>query len=147
MRCGGRLPTRNGAEAEMVENRVVAHLRDGRIRKGIVHDFDPSAEAVHLLPAEGGGIPIRIVTSELKALFFVKDFVGNREYRAPNAFGKSHTPGRRCIVTFLDGESIYGTAPQYDRDARGFMLYPVDDADNNIKLFVSHSAVREVSFP
>ncbi len=34
-----------------MENKVVAHMRDGSIQKGITHDFRPDAEAFHLLPA------------------------------------------------------------------------------------------------
>lgn len=131
----------------MLEHKIVAHTRDGRIVKGLTHDFDPARELFHVLPAEGGGVPLRLRVPELKALFFVKDWLGNREYSAPAGFGPGTPRGRRIVVTFSDGEVIFGFSPDYAPEAPGFTLYPSDPADNNERLFVSTAAVKEIQFP
>ncbi len=131
----------------MHENKVVAHTRTGRILKGVTTDFDPGRETFHLLPAEGGGVPVRLRVRDLKALFYVRDYVGNREYDPPPGFGPAPARGRRCIVTFEDGEVIFGTTPDWSPGATGFNLYPSDPGDNNVRIFVVRDAVREISFP
>lgn len=130
-----------------MENKIVAHTRDGRVVKGITHDFNPQQDSFHVLPAEGGGIPLRLSVSELKALFYVKDYFGNREYKAPRSFGTGSGLGPRCVVTFFDGETIFGTTPDYEVSPVGFTLYPSDPDDNNDRLFVAKSAIREIVFP
>ena len=64
-----------------MERKVVVHMKDGSIHKGITHDFESGGESFHLLPAEGGGIPMLMRVSEMKALFWVKDFLGIRRGR------------------------------------------------------------------
>src|SRR5262245_27289176 len=130
-----------------MENRIVAHLKDGRIHKGVTHDFDPDARHFHILPAEGGGVPIRIQIEDMKALFYVKDWLGNREFVAPRGFDRADGPGRRVAVTFLDGETIYGLMGRFDEKEHGFFLVPADPEDNNVRVFVVSSSVRSLQFP
>lgn len=134
-------------ETRFVQNKVVAHLDDGRIIKGITHDFDPLREAFHVLSAEGGGIPQTVRIDGLKALFYVKDFLGNREYDPPDGFGSAFSRGKRCIVTFFDGEVIFGSTPDFNEGGVGFHLYPADPEDNNVKIFVPSRSARAVEFP
>ena len=129
-----------------MENKVVAHMRDGSIHKGITNDFHADAGAFHLLPAEGGGIPMRISLEKMKALFYVKDYIGNRDYNTRKAFESARKEGRRAIVTFDDGETIWGTIPSYDSNAPGFDFYPADPDDNNIRIFVVSHSVKSVEF-
>ena len=131
----------------MQENKIVAHTLDGRVVKGLTHDFDPAREFFHILPAEGGGVPVRLRLGDLKALFFVRDYLGNREYNAPRGFGPAPPQGRRCVVTFTDGEVIFGFTPDHEDGAAGFTLYPSDPTDNNLRLFVASAAVRSIQFP
>ena len=44
-----------------MEQKLVVHTKDGKIHKGITQDFDPSRDEFHVLPAEGGGIPMPII--------------------------------------------------------------------------------------
>lgn len=131
----------------MQENKVVAHTRDGRIIKGMTTDFDSRNEFFHLLPAEGGGIPIRLRIPDLKALFYVRDWLGNRDYSAPAGFGGTASHGRRCIVTCKDGEVIFGFTPDFEGDSPGFTLFPADPDDNNQKIYLVREAVQSVQFP
>jgi hypothetical protein len=43
-----------------MENKIVIHMKGGTVHKGITQDFDPTTRSFHLLPAEGGGVPVRI---------------------------------------------------------------------------------------
>jgi hypothetical protein len=129
----------------MQEKKIVAHMKDGKIRKGVTHDFSPEAEAFHLLPAEGGGVPVRIVLDDMKALFYVKDYLGNRDFVARKAFDEAKLADRRAIVTFKDGEEIWGYLGEEEHpEGTGFFFFPADERDNNIRIFVVRSATEEV---
>jgi hypothetical protein len=129
-----------------LESKIVAHLRDGLIHKGITRDFDPDHDHFHLLPAEGGGVPVRLRVKDLKALFYVKDFAGNAEFQARNEWHRISREGRRTLVTFHDGEVIWGTSVDYEPSAIGFFLIPVDPDDNNLRIFVVNESVQHVEF-
>ena len=129
-----------------MENKVVVHMREGVVHKGVTHDFQPNAETFHLLPAEGGGIPMRLSLRSMKALFYVRDYLGNRDYQSRREFEATLREGRRAIVTFDDGETIWGVVPHYDPNALGFDFYPSDPDDNNLRIFVINASVRSVEF-
>ncbi len=127
-----------------MENKVVVHMKDGKIHKGVTQDFVPSKETFHLLPAEGGGVPVRIRLEEMKALFYVKDYMGNRDFVARRQFDAAKRSGRRAILDFTDGESLWGTVAESEERDAGFFFFPVDDEDNNIRIFVMRSSLKEV---
>jgi len=127
-----------------MEQKLVVHKKDGSIFKGITQDFDPGRDDFHFLPAEGGGIPMLMRVTEMKALFWVKDYLGNRQFVARRAFDGTPVEQKRAIVTFDDGEEIWGTLDE-DADAeRGFFLFPADNRDNNVRIFVVRSALKEM---
>lgn len=127
-----------------MENKLVVHLKDGRIFKGVTQDFRPSQEAFHLLPAEGGGVPLKIRLEEMKALFYVKDYMGNRDFVARRQFDEARRAGKRAILTFTDGETIWGTLGEGGETDPGFFFFPADEDDNNIRIFVVRSSLKEL---
>ena len=128
-----------------MENKIVVHAKDGTIHKGVTHDFNPSEPAFHMLPAEGGGVPFSLRLDDLKALFYVRDYAGNREFQARKEFGETAEDRRRAIVEFEDGEEIRGVLGEgADGDGPGFFFFPADENDNNIRIFVIRSAMREM---
>jgi len=128
-----------------MEQKIVVHMRAGAVHKGVTHDFSPKQEAFHVLPAEGGGLPVRVRVDEMKAMFWVKDYLGNREFVARRDFDPGTTPaGRRAILTFADGESIWGAVTEDDPAVPGFFFVPSDDRDNNIKIFVVRTSLKEL---
>lgn len=128
-----------------MENKVVVHLKDGRIHKGVTHDFAPGEKSFHLLPAEGGGVPMRVAVDDMKALFYVKDYIGNRDFVARKQFADAHAAARKAIVSFEDGEEIWGILGEgADDDGTGFFFFPADQRDNNIRIFVIRSAMKEL---
>ncbi len=127
-----------------MENRVVVHMRDGVIHKGVTQGFDPAKETFYLLPAEGGGVPVKVRIEEMKALFYVKDYLGNRDFVARQEFDRAKREGTRAILTFLDDEKLWGTIPDYREDTPGFFFYPVDEEDNNIRIYVVRSSLKDL---
>jgi hypothetical protein len=125
-----------------MEQKLVVHKKDGTIYKGITQDFDPEQDAFHFLPGEGGGIPMLIRVEDMKALFWVKDYLGNRQFVADQAF--DDVARRRAIVTFDDGEEIWGTLDGDADSGQGFFLIPADKQDNNVRIFVVRSALKEM---
>jgi hypothetical protein len=111
----------------------------------MTHDFAPAQESFHVLPAEGGGVPVRVQMAEMKAMFWVKDYVGNRDFVARRDFDPSRPPkGKPAILTFKDGETIWGTVVDDQASYPGFFFVPADEADNNIKIFVVRDSVKEL---
>jgi len=83
----------------------------------------------------------------LKAVFFVKDFIGNKDYKKVRTFNVDFkiTPSqRKLIVNFLDGEHLYGTSHTYGRYEIGFFVYPIDPKDNSGRIFVVRKAIESI---
>ena len=80
---------------------------------------------------------------DLKAIFFVKDFVGNPAYNEmPGGDGPKH--GRKVVVTFTDGEELSGATEAYNAQKLGFFMFPVGKDGNNLRVFVVNRNVRQV---
>lgn len=128
-------------------NRVVAHFQDGRMLKGFTNDFLPAKTSFHLVAdgAPAGAKAEDIAVAQLKALFFVKSFVGDSQHQRSNEPTQGG-PGRRLRIVFKDGEVMVGTTQGYDRTRPGFFVVPVDASDNNERCFVVAAATQEVSF-
>jgi hypothetical protein len=126
--------------------KVVARFVDGRVLKGHTMNFDPNRPAfqLRLLEDAPGTEPALIRLSDLKAVFFVKDFAGVPEYSEKKEFNTIST-GRRLAVRFHDDEVLLGTSVTYDAKRQGFFLFPADRFSNNEKVFVVAAAVADVS--
>jgi hypothetical protein len=132
-----------------MQNKVVVHHADGSISKGFTNDFMPNKDLFHLMPmdAQAGIKPIAIEVHRLKAIFFVKDFKGNRQYREKKVFdSKKPAMGRKIKVVFRDGEILIGTTQGYEPGRPGFFVIQADSLSNNDRCFIVTSATREVSF-
>ena len=124
-----------------MENKVVVHLKDGRIHKGVTQDFDPTGDTFYLLPAEGGGIPLKIALEDMKAMFYVRDYMGNRHFTASRRHPGDVQEARKVILSFQDGEELWGTLESESEEGTGFFFYPTDREDNNIRIFVIRSSL------
>lgn len=129
----------------MLPNRIVARFADGRLLKGTTQDFAPGKDAFHVIGSEGGARPVKVAVPELKAVFFVKSWVGNAAYNELKEFG-GPVPGRKVQVTFKDGETLVGSTQGYQPDRPGFFLVPADPQSNNDRIYVVATAVKKVSF-
>jgi hypothetical protein len=81
----------------------------------------------------------------LKAVFFVKDFQGNRTHKDSHDFSKAPSFGKHIIITFYDGEKFYGTSETIHRDRLGFFIFPIDPDANTIRAFVINSFIESVN--
>jgi hypothetical protein len=127
-------------------NKVVVAYLDGRRLSGRVMDFSTAKDVFRLIPeGEGQQKGQEVALKDLKAVFFVKDFRGNRAYRESQKLvdGK---PGRKVEITFFDGEKIVGTTQAYDPKKSGFFVFPADAKSNSMRIFVVNWNVRDVKF-
>ena len=129
----------------MLPNRIVARYADGRMLKGTTQDFAPAKDSFHVIGSEGGARPVKVVVSELKAVFFVKSLVGNAAYHEVKEFD-GPTSGRKVQVTFKDGEVLVGSTQAYQADRPGFFMVPADPQSNNDRIYIVASAVQKVTF-
>ncbi|HXX53693.1 MAG TPA: hypothetical protein VEI28_03890 [Thermodesulfovibrionales bacterium] len=137
----------------MEEQKVVLRIADGRLVKGHLHDFSPSGEGVVM--EDESGARQRFDMNELKAIFFVRTFEGDKSRHEKKSFEKENPPGKRVFVKFKDGESmvgyVEGEVPWQKgfflepAKGKGFFLLPTDDESNNTKVFVIAQSVWEVT--
>lgn len=133
-----------------VRNRIVVHYKDGTLRKGYTHDFNPVRETFHLTAdSSGDGNAVHEVkVTDLIAVFFVKNLVGDRYYSEKKSFDdvdSSKLKGLKIKVTFCDGEVIRGVTLGYNRNKKGFFVAPVDPRSNNERIYVVSDAISAVS--
>ncbi|HMS82640.1 MAG TPA: hypothetical protein PKD12_03195 [Nitrospira sp.] len=129
--------------------KIVVRYQNGSLLKGYAQDFSPGAQYFHVR-ADGAqpSKPLtRVVMQELKAVFFVRDFVGNGGYKENKSFAVSKPlSGRKVEVTFQDGEVLVGTTTGYEANRPGFFLFPADDRSNNVRMYIVAKAVKGVRF-
>jgi len=129
-------------------NQVVVHTKQGQLLKGSTNDFLPTKDRFHLIPVQAtpGAKPLEILIADLKAVFFVKDLVGQPEHEKKNAFNTdAPLPGRKIRVVFHDGETLQGTTNGYQPGRPGFFVVPADPKSNNERCFIVTAATKEVA--
>jgi len=133
----------------MLKKKAVVKYQNGEIVKGWVEDFKPDRESFILFPlieySEEERIEINF--NSLKAVFFVKDFKGDKDYKKVRTFDidSKITPSqRKLIVNFENGEHLYGTSHSYGKYKVGFFVYPIDHKDNSNRIFVIRKAIKSV---
>ena len=127
--------------------RIVARFLDGRILKGYTRNFDPRRRTFELFDPEGSaseGELISVRVSDLKTLFFVRDFKGDPSYKERHEFEGPFT-GRRMSIQFKDGEVMVGTTFGFDAERDGFFFFPADPRSNNEKAFVNSGALKTIT--
>ncbi len=133
----------------MEPSKIVVRYLDGKVLKGTTQNFLPNKPTFHVLPhnPQISKEPVEISVNDLKAVFFVRDFIGNKLYKERKQLSPGEKPqGRLIEVTCNDGEVIVGSTTGYDPKRPGFMVFPVDSKGNNIKIFVLSYAVSKVRY-
>jgi hypothetical protein len=129
-------------------NKVVARFIDGSTIKGTTIDFNPTRDVFHVTEAntQFGATPIQVQTRQLKALFFVKDLVGDAARVKGTASGAPRpASGRKIRVVFVDGEVLLGTTAGYQSDRKGFFVEPDDPDSNEVRCYVLRDATKEIT--
>jgi len=131
-------------------SKIVVRFQNGKMVKGYTQNFFPNRPVFHVLPVDAarGTEPAEIAVSELKAVFFVRDFTGKKDYDERKVLAPGEkVQGRLIEVTCRDGEVLAGSTTGYDPKRPGFFFFPVDPKSNNIKVYILSSAIRGVRFP
>ena len=125
----------------MEPNKVVIKFKDDTVLKGKTNDLFLDKTQFHLEELNGDIIEISI--EDLKAVFFVKDFYGNKNHK--NKYGdRIAAGGRKIKVRFFDGEAVVGYTLAYSPDRQGFFMVPADLKGNNERIFAVKSATEKI---
>ena len=127
----------------MEPNKVVVKFKDNTLAKGQTNDFFPNKNQFHLEEMNGDIVEIRI--EDLKAVFFVKDFEGNKNHK-DYYVDEIPAGGRKIEVVFFDRETVIGYTLSYSPDRQGFFMVPADLQCNNERIFVVKSATEKIEF-
>lgn len=132
----------------MEKRKVIVRRVDGEILKGYAdQSLDPvkgkeSSVTVTSLTEE----LITVPKSEIKALFFVRKFSGNKEYAEVKFFeSQPRIDGLWVRVYFFDNEAIEGIVANSINFLieDGFYLKPPDPNSNNRLMYVVKSALKD----
>jgi hypothetical protein len=129
--------------------KIVIRYEDGRTIKGHTQNFFPNKPTFHITPVDPQIFngPLEVKVTDLKAIFFVRDFLGDRTYKERKTFPNGlKIVGRNVEVTFKDQEVLIGSVLGYDPNRPGFFLFPTDSNSNNLNVFVVSRAVSKVKY-
>lgn len=129
-------------------NEVVAHYLDGRMVKGVSIDVDPGRPTFHVRTVDRGAVEVKL--ADLKALFFVKDLVGDPKRQEASAIMSDDDRARGAQpieVEFADGERIVGLTVRYPPVRPFFFILPADPRSNNVRVLVNRAAVKQMGQP
>jgi len=89
--------------------------------------------------------PVEVSVNDLKAMFVVKDLLGDPDHIEEAEFPTDRTAyGQKLEVTFKDGEVLCGTCVDYEPDRPCFFLLPADPRSNNNRILVVRAAIKKV---
>ena len=128
----------------MPANKVVVRYNDGTLLKGTTSDFFPNKAQFHIVEVSGDRTTVNV--EDLKAVFFVKDYEGDKDYQ-PRYESDIAGGGKKIQVEFDDGEVITGHTLGYSPDRIGFFVTPADPASNNSRVFVIKASAKSIQFP
>lgn len=132
----------------MEKRKVIVRKVNGEIVKGYAEpSLDPvnskeSSVTISSLTEE----VIRVPKSEIKALFFVRKFSGNKEYSEVKFFeSQPRIDGLWVRVYFFDDEAIEGIVANTINFLMedGFYLKPPDPNSNNRLMYIVKSALKD----
>lgn len=139
--------------SESESQKVILRFVNGKMLKGFITDLKLSQDILFIQDESNNQLKVRL--KELKAIFFVRRFEGDRTYHEKKAFGEAPPGTKSVFVKFKDGENmmghIVGEVPWergFFKDSmkeKGFYILPADEGSNNIKTFVVTSAVTDVA--
>lgn len=129
---------------ESTFGKVIVRTRDRRLFRGFSKSEFFDTDTVRIIDEKGQEQSFPVV--ELKAVFFVRDFTGNPEYREVRFFTKADpSPFLWVQLTYQDGEIMEGRVRNSATllDGSGFFLWVSDEGANNLMVYVVKSALRD----
>jgi len=128
----------------MSKSKVVVRLKDKTLLKGEISNFSQYLDLIEVKLLNGD---VEIVDIDnIKAMFFVKSFLGNKEYKYKYEDNLLWV-GDKITLTFNDGEKMVGYTQHLDFiGKKGFLITPADVNGNNKHVFASKSAIGSMLF-
>ena len=137
--------------ARMKENlastrkRVVVRKLDKTLVKGFLDPKGYLASEIDIL--DQSGRLFHIPMSEIKGVFFVRDFAGNPDRAERKVFrSRPRLAGLWVRMTFKDNEVLEALLPNklLELDPLGYMVTPPDVYSNNLRIFIPRTALTEL---
>ena len=127
----------------MIVDKMVIRFKDRSLMKGSTSDFSNDKPAFNLKLLNGK--VEKVLTKDLKAVFIVKNFDGDKKY---NCTYRDFLPwgGNKIKVKFNDGEVMIGYTPYYPEAHQDFFITPADLQCNNKEVYVVNSATKEIIY-
>jgi hypothetical protein len=131
------------AQRTGTSRKLVLHYKNKKVMKGVTYKLDMNSLGFYLVPVEPMGEQERIYVhfSDLKAIYFVRDFEG--KFDPSQAVQERSAEGQDVRIAFEDGEIIEGwTIHHFDPSCQRFFMFPKEDKGNNISILVERSALK-----
>jgi hypothetical protein len=125
--------------------RVVVRKLDKGLIKGFLDPQGYVAENIEVLDREGR--LVQVAMSDVKGVFFVRDFTGNPDRAERKIFrSRPRLAGLWVRMTFKDSEVLEALLPNnlLDVDPLGFLVTPPDVYSNNLRIFIPRTALTEM---
>ena len=120
-----------------------------KLDKGLIKGFlDPKgylASEIEVLDRDGR--LVHIPMSEIKGVFFVRDFEGNPDRAERKVFrSRPRLAGLWVRMTFKDSEVLEALLPNnlLEVDPLGYLVTPPDVYSNNLRIFIPRTALTEM---
>ena len=125
--------------------RVVIRKLDKGLIKGFLDPKGHLSSEVEVLDRDGR--LIHIAMSEIKGVFFVRDFDGNPDRAERKVFrSRPRLAGLWVRMTFKDNEVLEALLPNklLELDPLGFLVTPPDVYSNNLRAYIPRSALADI---
>jgi len=122
--------------------RIVIRYLNGTIRKRIINDINIEIDRFTIRNVLTGKLE-SYTTTDLKAIFWVKNLIGDPSRVDKQGFIKEADPSN-IFIEFKDNECQWGSQTGYSNKATGFFFYPHDPDSNNIKCYIPRNALNYV---
>jgi hypothetical protein len=123
--------------------KIVARSRRGERFKGyLMEGRSLSRGVLRMKTLEGRDLPLDL--EQLKGIFFVRDYDGNKEYLENKVLTSDpERKGLRIRIRFEDNETMEGVVENSVEllQAAGFFFWPADPKANNELIFVVKSSL------
>lgn len=138
------------------QHKVVVNLANGRTVRGyfrteeytdlhsLLAGVGRSFPEVMTVYAETDGSPVEIELINIKAVFFVRDFEGDKKREGMRFYARGPEVGALWVeIEFQDGEVLEGTIHNsvHHLIGSGFFLHPSDAGSNNLLIYVSKRSI------
>ena len=127
----------------MTKSKVVVRLKDKTLLKGQISNFSTFHDFFQLELLNGDSVMVKL--DKIKAMFFVKSFEGNKQYKYKYEDNLSWV-GDKITLKFDDGEKMVGYSQYFEVTPKGYFITPADVNGNNTYVFALKSAIASMSF-